>query len=409
MLVISLIFLQKVQEVANVLPHDLGNLSSILTVLLENSDGYRDFYVNRERVRNALIRLKKNHPCYEHIIIDEGRFEKLPVNDSVYSRLRGYDIDDNSFGTDSDVSSGEADKNSQDGDDIICTDVPDLQRFTCNAKIQNALGNEVILWPSIGKKPVNEFGSPGYISMAFPHLFPYGLADYSMPRSQKVSLKEYIQHLMLFHDGRFAKDERFRYFMMNSEMRWTSLNAGSIFVTKNKFFSDMTVNQLKSYLLDHPSIAKKIMFYSSRIRSTRQYWNSRCGELLDMAEQLGSPTVFFTLSSADYHWPDLFRLLDCDVSTLNYSERSKLIANNPLVADTFFTIRSNFFIDRIFKNHFSVKDCWYRYEYQHRGAVHLHGVAWFINAPNLSSSSNEEIVSYFNKIISCINPDSNIV
>ncbi|KAF5176525.1 hypothetical protein FRX31_033888 [Thalictrum thalictroides] len=61
-----------------------------------------------------------------------------------------------------------------------------------------------------------EFSTPGYISMAFPALFPYGNEDLRQARPRQINHSEYFQYLMKFHDGRFAKDSRFRYFAWNS-------------------------------------------------------------------------------------------------------------------------------------------------------------------------------------------------
>ena len=57
---------------------------------------------------------------------------------------------------------------------------------------------------------------------------------------------------------------------------------------------------------------------------------------------------------------------------------------------------------------------WLRFEWQHRGSPHVHGLAWLPNAPdveNLLSSSPEvvestkqKIIEYDDKIISTINP-----
>ncbi|XP_034239367.1 uncharacterized protein LOC117644210 [Thrips palmi] len=174
----------------------------------------------------------------------------------------------------------------------------------------------------------------------------------------------------------------------------------------------MTLSQLKDYLKEHPNTAKQIMFYGSKIRSTRPYWSSRCGELLDLVNDIGPPTVFFTLSSADYHWPDPFRLLGIkNPNKLSISEKRKIMAENPLLFDQFFVMRSQYFIDHCFSKKYKVKDIWYRYEYQHRGSIHLHGVAWFHDAPELKNIDNEkiqnDILKYFDEIISCENPDVN--
>lgn len=68
----------------------------------------------------------------------------------------------------------------------------------------------VLDWPPIGSNPIEEFRTPGYITQAFPALFPTGNADLSNPRESKISPTEYFKHLMLFHDHRFANDPRFR-------------------------------------------------------------------------------------------------------------------------------------------------------------------------------------------------------
>ena len=69
-----------------------------------------------------------------------------------------------------------------------------------------------INWPDVNNnQPINEYRTEGYIAKAFPTLFPTGAADLNAPRQQKVTAHEYFKHLILYHDDRFAKDERFRF------------------------------------------------------------------------------------------------------------------------------------------------------------------------------------------------------
>lgn len=58
------------------------------------------------------------------------------------------------------------------------------------------------------------------------------------------------------------------------------------------------------------NLTRKIMFFGNDLENTRPYWFSKCGQLKDMVNQLGNQTAFVTLSAADDHWPDLYRLLD---------------------------------------------------------------------------------------------------
>ncbi|KAE8739288.1 hypothetical protein FOCC_FOCC015211 [Frankliniella occidentalis] len=412
-------FTQNVQEVADKLPHLITDISNIVVVKLQSDVTLRDFVVRKDKVLEALLWLKKHNPFYHDVKIDESNLEKLPFDRCVYKELKmtiserdksEQDEKDDKTTSQIDHFSDEScdDLDDTDSEDITFTSVPDSHNPTVLKSFTNQL-----VWPSVGTVPLNEFSSPGYMSMAFPHLFCFGTCDYSMPKKKKVLLSEYIRHLMLYKDGRFSSDERFRYFIMNSEMRWNALNIGNVYVKKNSIFSKMTVLQLKEYFKEHPSVVNQIMHFGSRLRTSKSYWNSRCSELLDMVNQIGTPTIFFTLSSADYYWPDLYRLLGHSVNDLSLRERGQLLAQNPLVVDSFFYMRSKYFLENCFKKHFEVTDMWYRYEFQHRGAIHLHGLAWFKNAPEVKEGMSKEemadILKYYDEIISCENPDIHLI
>ncbi|KAE8740614.1 hypothetical protein FOCC_FOCC013872 [Frankliniella occidentalis] len=403
-------FPQNVQEVAT-------DLTGVLTIRLKNSVPCRDFSINKDKVLAALIWLRKNNPFYQDVVISHERIQALPNDCSSYSLLRGYDVDESHVNSldpnslDSEITFLLNDDDCDDEDNlspIVYKDVPDLSFVT--QKQQLNIQDNVLLWPSIGIKPINEFSSPGYITMSFPHLFPYGTCDYSNRSGNIISLEKYVQHLMLYKDGRFATDPRFRFFMLNSMMRWQALRLGNIFVKQSSFFNKMTICQLKEYLQKHPGHVKDILFYSRRIRSTKAYWKSRCSELEDMVKQIGAPTVFFTLSSADYHWSELFRLLGySEPNTLSYYDKSKLISENPLVVTTFFKLRLEYFLKNTFSDYFDVQDVWYRIEFQSRGSGHAHGVVWLKNAPDITKIKTEQdkqyALEYFTKLVSCQNPD----
>ncbi|KAK3910005.1 LOW QUALITY PROTEIN: ATP-dependent DNA helicase [Frankliniella fusca] len=379
-------FTQDVQKVADSLPYMLEDLTHVVIVTHNDKIMLKDFLKTESFGCSSLA--KKNNPHYSDIHIDETSLDHLPVNGNVYSKLKTIQSENESELVNDKTEQCSDDNNTNDDvDDIVYTSVPDNNDIS----LPKTFSTELV-WPSIGTTPINEFSSPGYITMAFLHLFCYGTADYSMPRSQKVPINQYIHHLMLYHDERFAKDERFRYFIMNSEMRWNSLNI--------------------EYFKENPWVVNQIMHFGSRLRTTKPYWKSRCAELSDMVDQIGTPTVFFTLSSADYYWPDLFRLMGHDVNSLTIQQRAQLLSQNPFIADTFFNLRSKFFLENSFTKHFEVQDMWYRYEYQHRGSIHVHGLAWLKNAPiikdDMTENENENVIKYFDGLISCKNPNIHI-
>jgi len=131
-------------------------------------------------------------------------------------------------------------------------------------------------------------------------------------------------------------------------MRWTALTDGNIFLRNHPEFKNMTASQLKDLIKEKPETLKKIMYMTSNLRGSRQYWSSRYKELKQMIEQLGLPTFFLTLSFADYHYEDLYRLLTTkEVSTLTERERMDLLQKNPGTVDAFFAHRVDTFLNTV--------------------------------------------------------------
>lgn len=168
-------------------------------------------------------------------------------------------------------------------------------------------------------------------------------------------MTEYFQYLMQYHDGRFAKDPRFRFFAMNTVLRHQAISSANVFV-KNCAKEDMTVQKLQDKISNDPLYLRNIMAYSGKLRSTKPYWNKRCSELSAMVEQLGKPAIFFTLSAADYYWPDLCKVLsrDKDFAKLTLEDKRRLVHDNPVIVSHFIQFRVDVFIKHVVKPIFKV-------------------------------------------------------
>ena len=105
-------------------------------------------------------------------------------------------------------------------------------------------GSHTLAWLTIGGTPINEFTTEGYFSMAFPTLFPTGAADFLGQRCNQVTIGNYFTHLMKYRDGRFARHPRFRFFALNTEMRWRALQSGRIYVQQHPGDAQLTVDEL---------------------------------------------------------------------------------------------------------------------------------------------------------------------
>jgi hypothetical protein len=81
------------------------------------------------------------------------------------------------------------------------------------------------VWPSQGPA-LSEYSTTDLFTMAFPSLFPFGKADFSTPRRQKLDLYEWAKHLMRYKDARFATHPRFRFFALNLIFRHRAMSRG---------------------------------------------------------------------------------------------------------------------------------------------------------------------------------------
>lgn len=175
--------------------------------------------------------------------------------------------------------------NDDEADDIIASNFvpapfPSSNEECAIADTLNRMqaNNTPLMWPNIDGNPINEFQTPGYIARAFPTLYPTGDADHT----------------------------RWRYFALNSQMRWRALQEGRVYVKQSLNGEQLTVEEVQRMVESDIHMADKIIRFGENLRGTRQFWNKRRFELADMIRQIGSEgMVFFTFSAADLHWPEL--------------------------------------------------------------------------------------------------------
>ena len=192
---------------------------------------------------------------------------------------------------------------------------------------------------------------------------------------------------MWYKDGRFARHSRWRYFALNSIMRWRALQKGRVYVKQNLEDDQLEVANIQEMIAGgDKKLADRIMRYGEGLRGTRQFWMARRNELSDMIKQIGHQgMIFFTFSAADLHWPELYKLMP-DSGTTNdeagsAQQRQQNIIENPHLATWFFNKRFEIFLKDVLIPQWDLEDWWYRYEWQHRGSVHVHGIGRKRNAP----------------------------
>ena len=168
------------------------------------------------------------------------------------------------------------------------------------------------------------------------------------------------------------------------------LQQSGIFLKQNPGEAHLTLDELREMAASNNSAVfmSKLSRYVGNIAGTNAYWNKVREELKAIITNVGAPTLFFTFSSADMHWPELHALLGANTDSSTSEIRRQNVINNPHIVDWFFTQRLESFVKHWLYDTLGAKWHWFRYEYQGRGSIHCHGTAKLNNDPGLSTYSD---------------------
>ena len=141
-----------------------------------------------------------------------------------------------------------------------------------------------------------------------------------------------------------------------------------------------------------------------------------------MIKQLGSwGMIFFTFNAADLHWPELHKLMPHGEDQIEgeseqdeAKRRRQDLIDNPHIAAWFFENRFKSFLKDVLIPKWDLEDYWYRFEWQHRGNAHIHGIRICKNTPMIEWKKMKEdnemmirVVQYVDSFITTINPRVN--
>ena len=257
----------------------LPRLPSELDVMIVRKKGsnntHRDFRVRRMVVQRALQWLKRNNKYYRNIDIDVSVLSQLPEDGDLTDKC-GVGIEDT------------AEKQEDEELPSEDTDPADVATFI----------------PVVARKMTEK----DTIRKSVHHRQP--TEDQVVPWPENVTVGMYFKHLMMYGEGRFAKHPRFRYFALNTEMRWRALQTGRVYINQHPDDARLTLDDLRD-MVGHEGefFTHRVMHFASSLRGTSQFWFKQRIRLISMVDTLGMPTVFFTHSAADGQWPKLARLI----------------------------------------------------------------------------------------------------
>ena len=222
---------------------------------------------------------------------------------------------------------------------------------------QKRLQNRVdVPEPEIRSTPIDEISRQVRIyAMAFPSIFPRGLADWNEGRQRSVTLAEWGEHLLRYHDGRFGRHPRFRYLLFNQIMRSRARGKSTYYVNKEAELKGMDLDALSEALGKDESLLNQIVRQGKGLSGTRPFWKSYGMKLRSMAVQLQPLSAsFITFSAADHQWDDLHRHLPNyeEFSTGTEAVRNRVafknVQDNPHVIAAYLNIRFDMFFREVY-------------------------------------------------------------
>ena len=163
--------------------------------------------------------------------------------------------------------------------------------------------------------------SPGYIAQAFPKLFPFGTGDFHDLRQhfpKLLSFEEWGRFVMMWHDGRFSRHSRFRYWLLDTTLRLMTPTMKRTFFKTREAAIDFTLADLedkgtrRNLVQQMSSATSKLPGSVGERRKMRQELESMVhqieAETADNGENAGAgriPAGFCTLTCAIYKWEQL--------------------------------------------------------------------------------------------------------
>ena len=310
----------------------------------------------------------------KNIIIDISRLQALPDNGTIHNAKK-IELCKKDYKHDPDLDDSEDNHNfhydidrepiDPKTDDLVCDEETEMSSFLSvnenHLKEKDIIKNELFRqdvkheW-KVGHSPLNEFKTDFLATMSFPTLFPDGKGDptnYSTVRNisdsdtEAFALK--LKHLISFGERingkwvlKFASHPSLPIGL--TTFYTENVFYGNFFVKQNRGEANLTTSHLQELWHSNSSLMEKLMHYAKNITGTNAYWVRIKEDLKTTIKQVGAPTIFFTLSCADFHWPEFHSMFSEDFAFTGSAELRGNVTNNPHILDWIFTKRTESFV-----------------------------------------------------------------
>ncbi|XP_053178284.1 uncharacterized protein LOC128361756 [Scomber japonicus] len=401
--------------VNNVLPR-LENQDLMIRVKLKRKITYKGHYeyqyVHTNKVHCALEHLKSHNKWYKDVEINTDWTNPLEKdkNDDGNTSEEGEEVKD--------IEDEHINDKQQHGMYLdTCMQPVDVAQEILDQHFDSVLS----VAPAEGNSPVRLLTDVSNEAKCFPVLFPKGTGTFHDARQHRLTLSRYLNCRVLNADGRFGSNLDYIFYAQYlSEINQVVSNV-SIALRKGYHGGENT--QITSSMLASTDFVKNVLKcdmgykFLKPIRGTPVFWQSVQKDLFAMVRQLGIPTWFCSFSSADLRWTELMETfmkvqnLQGNVNEMDWSQKCNLLKKNPVTAARMFDHRFRSFLKDVIMSPAQpigkIIDYFYRVEFQQRGSPHTHCLFWVENAPKIGSNTDQEVIDFIDKYVTCELPPEN--
>ena len=263
----------------------------------------------------------------------------------------------------------------------------------------------------IGSDPVPYY-EPNLDCMAFPDRYPYGSGGLSAQREKDLTDAIFEQTRLMTWNNHQRRNLPYLFHLLAQKEK--RLIKGAIFSVLNKNFKSLSKKDIENGAIEkNPELLKRINSVLVKLPTQREFWNDVRTKVGAMVFEFGPPTFWATFSPGEYDDKDMLEYLrtrNSDLPGVDSMTVSQLVCKDPVLACTYLQTKFDALLKFILSKANpigKIKHHFVRTEYQTRLMPHFHCIFWLDDAPVIGQDSDEDILEFIGRYISCKMPSPN--
>ena len=276
---------------------------------------------------------------------------------------------------------------------------------------KEAQAKDIFQMLNIGANPIPYY-EPNVDCESFPERFPYGTGGRTALREKKLQDATFEQTRLMTSDNYQRRNIQYILHLVGQKEK--RLIKEGIFSVQNKSFQNMTKKDICDNARDENSeLLKRITSVLRKLPTQREFWSEIRSKVEAMVFEFGPPTFWATFSPGEYDDQEMLKYLrerNSDIPGVETMTVSQLVCKDPILACTYLQTK----FDATLKFMLSdanpigkIKHHFVRTEYQTRLMPHFHCFFWVEDAPIIGRDSEDTILNFIGKYVSCKLPSPN--